>query len=111
MAIGWNDVEGVAPELSTTPTAVQAALLQIVALQIDADTWGALADVGAAYLAAHLATLARLRGSGMITQESVDRLSRSYAQPQWLKSSLGLTAYGAEYERLIHLLPNALWVI
>lgn len=111
MAIGWNDVEGIAPELSVTPTAVQASILVVVGLQINAEVWGALADVGAAYLAAHLATLARLRGGGQVTQESVDRLSRSYANPQWLHSGLGDTAYGREYSRLIHLLPATIGMV
>jgi len=107
----WANVVAIAPELATTSSATQTAILGAVGRQVGPKRWGARQPDGQAYLAAHLATLARLRGSGMVTQEAVDRLSRSYFLPNWLKSSLGLTAYGMEYKRLIRLLPTVLGAV
>ncbi len=101
MSIAWYNVTALAPELATTIPATQTALLAYVNAKIDDDTWGDTlsADMGRAYYAAHLATLAKRRGSGPITQEAVGQLSRSYG-PTGVPGALGMTSYGAMYELL-----------
>lgn len=110
LPITWDDVVAIAPELSTTGDATRTSILAGVHLQVVTDTWGDLDAQGAAYLAAHLATLTKLRGKGPVTAEAEDRLSRSYADLTKF-GPLGLTAYGVEYERLLYLLPTALGAV
>lgn len=110
--ISWTDVTDIATELSTVATGTQNAILAQVALQLDADEWAELYDVGCVYLAAHLATLAARRGAaGSIQSESAGAVSRSYANSVSAGSSqLGSTSYGIEYERLLGLLSCYLLV-
>lgn len=115
----WADVVAIAPELGAlkvdgTPVIgppSQDALLAIAIAQCNAASWATLLNAGIIYLAAHLGTLARTRGGGMVTQESVGQLQRAYATPQGIKGSLGLTSYGAEYKRLLKLLPGAIGAV
>lgn len=107
----WTDVIAIAPELTVTDPTSQDAFLGYAIGQCNATAWGALLNNGIVYLCAHMATLARLRGAGMVTFEQVGEMSREYAKPLWLKSSLGLTVYGIEYYRLIRLLPTALGAV
>lgn len=112
MSIAWQDVINIAPGDATAfgaiPTASQAALLAVAASQIDPCTWGDLADFGNAYLVAHLAKLGLLRGAGPLTSEKVGDLARSYGTIQGVMGSLGITSYGAEYLRLLRLLPDSI---
>ena len=106
MAITCTDVTNMAPELTSVTAGTQTAILAQVALQVSDEAWGELADVGAAYLAAHLATVGKRKGSaGGVASESVGSVSRSYATKS---TAVGLssTAYGEEYERLVGLLPG-----
>lgn len=103
MAVAWSDVVLIAPNLSTISTAAQTFYLAESLRQIDADVWGEFATVGQIYLAAHMATLGQGSGSGPVTSETLGAMSRSYAVPMWLQSSLALTRFGAEYERLLRL--------
>lgn len=98
MSITWTDVVGIAPELVSVETPTQAAILAVVDRQIDPDAWGAFADDGARYLAAHLASI---RGNeGLVTSETLGVMARSYALPPGIMGSLALSTYGAEYYRL-----------
>jgi len=108
VSIKWIDVVAVAPELAALNSNSQTQILAMVDRQIDDTAWGGLADDGRRFLSAHYGTLAIRKGSGFITSERVGSLGRSYATPQWLKSSLGLTSYGIEYRRLARLLPTYL---
>jgi hypothetical protein len=111
----WADVVAIAPGDAAAFTAMdpaaQAALLGYATAQCNPGAWGALLNNGIVYLAAHLAKLGLLRGAGQVTEESVGQLSRSYATMQGLKGSLGMTSYGAEYRRLLKLLPTALGAV
>ncbi len=112
--IVWHDVVAVAPNASQCVSATQTEILDIVNnRQIDDGYWLGTksADVGRRYLAAHLATLALLRGKGIQSQEKVGDLSATYKTPQGILGSLGLTAYGAEYQRLCDLLPGVLGAV
>ena len=105
----WQDVVNIAPAdavaFAALSTNVQNAFLAIVTSQMNVAAWGTLYNSGFVYLAAHLAKIGLLGGSGAITAETLDRMSRTYATVQGIKGSLGLTSYGAEYQRLVRLLP------
>jgi hypothetical protein len=105
--ITWADVVAIAPELSTVATASQNAILAMADRQIDEESWSDLADDGRKLLAAHLATLL-LNNRGLVTQETLGPLSRSYALPPGIVGSFAMSSYGTEYRRLIGLLPSSL---
>lgn len=107
MAITKIDVLNVAPELSAVTDPQWTALLAYVALQLNTDVWGGWLDMGSAYLAAHLATLTRRRGMGAVQSEHVGQVSRAYLAISLTPGSLESTAYGAEYLRLMRMLPDA----
>ena len=107
VTITWADVTAIAPELSTASAGTQAACLAAVVEEIDPDTWGTRANRGAAYLAAHLATLANTQGAGAAFSQRVGPLAEHRAMPHaGLGLSLSLTSYGAEYDRLLHTLET-----
>lgn len=103
ITITWTDVVAMAPELSTVPLASQTAVLAAVALQMDVDLWDAKLNLGAVYLAAHLATIRGRNGvGGPVVAESAGSVSRAYsASVAAGAAQLGSTSYGIEYERLI----------
>lgn len=101
MAITWADVTAIAPNLTVVPAAVQNAILAAVDRQVDGDAWGIYANDGMAYLAAHLASIRN--GTGLVTTETLGAMSRSYSLPPGIRGSLALSAYGAEYQRLMEL--------
>jgi hypothetical protein len=111
MALTWDDVVAVAPELSATPEESQTALLGYATAQVEPTVWGDLTNNGIVYLAAHLATLARLRGGGMVTSERVGALARTYQTSKAGDGALELTSYGAEYRRLLKLLAVAVGAV
>jgi hypothetical protein len=92
-----------ATELSSVASATQSAILTQVAFQLDEDTWGDLYEAGCAWLAAHIATVSRRKGTGGAVQsESVGSVSRTYA----VSTASYSTSYGAEYERLAGMVPE-----
>lgn len=108
----WADVIAIAPgdaaAFANFPSATQAAFLGYATAECDPTAWGTLQFRAIVYLAAHLAKLGLLRGGGMITSESLGPAARAYLAPQGIKGSLGLTAYGAEYDALLRMTPAAL---
>jgi len=101
--ITWTDVSNIAPEFdaSVIPVGTQTAILNIVQRQVDDDAWGEFADDGRAYLAAHLCAI---RGDeGLVTDERIGQMARSYAIPPGIMGSLALSTYGAEYRRLLNI--------
>ena len=101
MSIDWGNVVAIAPELATVEVTTQTAVLAIVGRQIDPCAWGDFADDGAAYLAAHLASI---RGNeGLVTSETLGQMARTYSLPPGIMGSLALSTYGAEYYRLVNL--------
>lgn len=111
MAITWDDVVAIAPELSTVSVEMQNALIAYVEEEISSTTWGARAARGKVYLAAHLATMsARVGSAGPVTSETVGSVSRSYAVDASSAPS-GSTSYGAEYERLVMTLGAARFLV
>lgn len=101
-----------AAELTAVALATQDRMLAMVAAQLAEDVWGDLYDYGCAYLVAHLATVGKRRGvGGFVVGESAGSVSRQYANSVAAgAATLGSTAYGTEYERLIGLLPGARFV-
>jgi hypothetical protein len=110
----WADVVAIAPgdaaAFTLLPGPTQAAFLAQATALCNPGAWGALLNFGIVYLAAHFAKLGMMR-TGMVTQEALGQMSRSYATPQAVKGSLGLTVYGSEYKRLIGLLPTSLGAV
>ncbi len=106
ITITWADVVNLpAAELASVPTAAQDAILASLPLRMDVDAWGSKANLGAAYLAAHLATVGRRGGTGgAVTGESVGSVSRQYAAPL-AGNALAASAYGLEYEALLLSIP------
>jgi hypothetical protein len=113
VAIAWTDVANLAPGLPIVATGSQIAILAAVNLQVSDEAWGTLADTGRCYLAAHLATVGSRSGgaAGSITSEAIGPMSRSYGFIAQLGAALGTTAYGAEYRRLLGLLPSSLGLV
>lgn len=105
MAITWADVEAVAPELSTAALATQTAILAQVNSELSPSVWGTKVEIGRAWLAAHLGTLAGIEeGGGVVQSETVGAVSRTFAVSSGDYSS---TAYGNEFQRLLMQLPAA----
>lgn len=105
MAITWADVEAVAPELATVALATQTAILAQVNSELSTSVWGTKIEIGRAWLAAHLGTLAGIEeGGGVVQSETVGAVSRTYAVSSGDYSS---TAYGNEFQRLLMQLPAA----
>jgi len=105
MAITWADVEAVAPELSAVALATQTAILAQVNSELSTSVWGTKIEIGRAWLAAHLGTLAGIEeGGGAVQSETVGAVSRTYAVSSGDYSS---TAYGNEFQRLLMQLPAA----
>lgn len=111
--IVWGNVVNIAPELANEPAGTASALLWWVNNNLDDCTWGgtAEADFGRAWLAAHLATVARRRGIGALTSESVGALARSYGVIQGIPGAFAMTSYGAMYYQLTRELPTVLGLV
>lgn len=108
--ISWDDVLGVAPSLSSVSTLAQTDILAYVEENLDSSILegddGKAFRLARIYLAAHFGTVSQQGASGAagpVTQETVDRLSRSYGQPYGgvAADSLDSTAYGKAYRALI----------
>lgn len=105
--IVWQNVVDIAPELATVTSGTQTAVLAQVSLQMNPDVWGSKLDTGAAWLAAHIATVTLRRGvGGPVQSQTAGNVSRSFASVP-SSSSLSSTSYGQEYERLVMQLPLA----
>lgn len=100
--IAWSDVVNLASELSTFPAPAQATIISQAYLRMDASAWGPLLDTGAAWLAAHLATIANRKGKpGAPTGYRVGSVSSSWALVPVQQSRLDTTSYGQEFRRMI----------
>jgi hypothetical protein len=116
VAITSANVLLIAPELSSLSSNQWTAILAQVYLQMDADVWDDWLDLGATYLAAHLATVGPMRQgtAGAIQSESAGNVSRAYAVSVASDgAALRSTSYGSEYARLMSMLGGARgpWVI
>jgi hypothetical protein len=106
-------VKDLAPELAAQGDPRIALFITMAEVQVDEDRWGPLADMGTAYLTAHLLTVAGatagggVGSAGPVLSETVGRVSRSYASTVSSSAyvdSLGATRYGREFSRLRGLL-------
>lgn len=109
----WGNVVAIAPELANVPAAESSLLLGYVNVHVDDCVWGdtETADFGRVWLAAHLATIARRRGAGPLTSESVGALARSYGLITGVPGAFGMTSYGAMYYQLTRQLPSVLGIV
>ncbi len=116
-AITWVDVVGVpgnpgpAPELASVGTAAQELYLALAndfvnVAMFDGED-GGRTKLARVYIAAHFATLDKLRGTsiaGPVISESRGGLSRSYANLTQMSMASGLfgqTTYGQNYATLV----------
>lgn len=109
MAATAQLVKDLAPELIPQGDTRINQFIGFAYLQVDEDRWGSIADLGVAYLAAHLLTVSARGGSGAagpVTSESVGSVSRSFgsSSSQAGSGSLDSTSYGREHLRLRGLL-------
>lgn len=110
-AIVWTDVTAHAAELADVGLAAQADYLSLAntflnVSMLDGED-GARTKMARIYIAAHFATLDRLRGTsvaGPVVSESRGGLSRSYANLTQMSVASGLfgqTTYGQNYATLV----------
>jgi len=71
-------------------------------LQVSADAWGSLYDLGVIHLAAHLLSVnhPEFVGAGTVQSESVGPLSRTYAVATPSRNVIASTPAGKEYLRV-----------
>jgi hypothetical protein len=105
-----------APEFATVVDADVQVFLDSAALQMNASAWGARADLGQTYLAAHELAIARpdLAGAaGPVQSESVGQVSVAYAvaQPGATAGEYSGSRFGVEYMRLVRQLGLGLQVL
>jgi hypothetical protein len=109
MSITAYDLTTFAPELaSLTPEQLDRAVTSANSL-LDAEVWCDWLEMGLLNLAAHLAAMAKRKGTGGAVQsESVGQVSRTYAVTSVpSRAALSSTVYGQEYERLAQLLNTS----
>lgn len=109
-AVAFSDPAGSPPAIPPVPggrisVASQNAILALVGLLVDPCNFGTLTNYAMAYLAAHIAKVGLLRGTGPITSETVDRLTREYATLPQMNSIAyagdSITSYGLMYLELL----------
>jgi hypothetical protein len=111
MAITWSNVVNIAPETAALPVGAQSQILTTVARELNPDSWGSRLGDGSAYLAAHMATLALRQGSGPTSSEQLGPMATTFVNLIQIHGTLGTTAYGVEYLRMVRLLPSALGLV
>lgn len=108
MPISAADVVLIAPDLATFNRASLDEIIVDVYNQLSTDAWGTRRDLGAKYLAAHVATIVRRGGEGAggpVVEERVGEVARRYIT-QIDHPLLDSTPYGKEYRRLMRGLVN-----
>lgn len=106
-----GSVVAVASELATVDVVTQFVYLGLAELLVaDTTVWGDLLDDGRRFLAAHFGQLAKFRGHGPITSESVGPLSRSYASLTG-DFAVDLTSAGRSYMDLVRTLPTVMGLV
>ncbi len=91
-------LQTVAPIAGATTQAQVAAAIVSSGNLINTTVWGALANTGQTYLAAHLLTLSTLKGKTGVASQRVGGLARSYMQQRSIRDQVYfLTSYGMEY--------------
>lgn len=106
-SLAWSRVVNIAPELATVSGGSQTEFIADVQLQMNPCVWGSKLNLGAAYLAAHLATVSRRKGiAGALTEEHAGAVGHGFSALKGL-SPLETTSYGLEYLRLLRGLPGA----
>ena len=112
MAITWNDVLLVAPELSTLTTDQRDRTIAEAYLRLSVGVCGDRLDLMAVYLCAHMATVSKRKGlGGQVTGQSVGQVSRQYSAVTGVPLDLGLTSYGLQLHSLIRTTGAARWVV
>jgi hypothetical protein len=105
--ITWADVAAIAPELASVSVSAQTIVLAAVGKQVGSGQWGDLQTEGQLALAAHMGTLVKRSAGavGPVIAQTVGPVTTQYAMLAGALGSLGSTAWGQEYQRLIMILP------
>ena len=113
MAIDWNDVVAIGPELSGVPAGTQNYILEHVDKQIDTVEWGDMVDDARTWLAAHLGAVyfQSPGAAGSVVSESLGPMSVSYGQAAGASDELGTTKYGRYYLHMVRLLRTNLGLV
>ncbi len=99
MALTWDDVVAIAPELCKLQLPTQTAILASVARQVQCGS--EMAELGGdVWLAAHLGTLARRRGEAPFASKDAGGMSAAYVNQLSLAGLYSTTSYGVEFTRL-----------
>lgn len=115
MAITWDDVTAIAPELAiegvVSETTQDAIVAHTLAL-LNETSWGDRYDMACAYYAAHVATVTVRGGNGAagnVVSESIGDVSRTYAvfSPAGSDPLLDTTPYGKHFRYLKKTLLSA----
>jgi len=108
--IDWDDVEAIAPELSTVSADAQTMILAYVNDALDVSLFGgedaAKTKLIRVYMAAHRGAMTQRNGvGGSVSSQSVGGISRSYGTVGGGADDYNSTAYGQEYLSLIRNSP------
>jgi len=106
VSITWDDVVGLAPELSSLTAVQQQVCLQTAADEITLANWGAQerVDRAALFYAAHIGTGIRIGMWGQpLTDVTVGEVKKGFKQRSDRAWPFDQTKYGMEYQRLVRL--------
>lgn len=105
MSVTPQTLRDLAPELATVPDGRLSLFIGQAERRVNRRAWGARADDGVMYLAAHLAIQGGKGSSapaGPVASVTVGEVSQSYAVAP-VADSYGATYYGREYQALLQL--------
>jgi hypothetical protein len=103
VTIGWDDVEGFAPELANLTPAQQQVCLNTVTDEVVLAVWGTQERVDrvALFYACHIGTMIRIGLWGQpLTEVSTGQVKKSFKQRVDWSWPLDQTKYGLEVQRL-----------
>src|SRR5690606_17941828 len=103
MAVTPEDVRAIAPELDSVPTDLIERFIAMAERRVNRKAWGARADDGVTFLAAHLLTMRKRGASGQtgpLASVSVGDVSQSFAVQASDGKNYNATSYGQEFATL-----------
>ena len=113
MALDLTVFVAVAPEYATLSVGEQSrrdTLATVAETEISESIFGSKYDLAIALLTAHWMKQGDMGGAGgLLTQEKVGDLSRTYQQPSLEATDLDSTSYGTQFKRIrrqVLVIPN-----
>jgi hypothetical protein len=105
MAVVQADVVRIAPELTSLAAGDFTAAIADALLEQDANTWGAMLDLGTKWLAAHKLGVSHPELVQVTPIRAYEQMGGSD------RGALGTTRYGVEFARIRRLLGTSIAVI